>query len=90
MTQPTARQLPVLLEMINAYEAEQLCTFDTLATHLQMDRRDIRNVCRALKRRGLADHMWGISNRDDGMLHGSGYMLTKKGYDVAILLRGRK
>jgi hypothetical protein len=78
------RQKRVLIEMISPYESEYLCSFDTLATYLQMERRDVRNICRALARKGLAKLVPGFSNQDDGMLAGSGYMLTKTGYQFAL------
>lgn len=79
----TPREEPVLIEMINGYEGEFLNTFHNLSVHLQMEKRDVRNICRALKRKGLAELTFGSSSRDDGMLHGSGYVLTELGYETA-------
>lgn len=62
---------------------EEVNTISTIAGETGLSYRKVRAALHSLKRRGLVYYSFCVSLGYDGLLHGSGYMLTPRGSMLA-------
>lgn len=73
-----------VLECLASYGDDHVPYFKTIAQLTGLDYRHARIACRALARKGLTELQRGLMD-DDGMLAGSGYIITKEGLNFVQL-----
>lgn len=81
----TPRHRKVLQALDETTLSGEYCVFfKHVATHAQMDVKEVRRVIRHLARKGYASYERGLMNEYTGMLCGSGYCITKAGREALL------
>ena len=84
MSEISACERVVLLELLNDWESEMVSSFHNLAISLNLTRAVAKRRVRRLAGKGLAER--SATFCDDGYITGSGYTLTQKGVAAAKIL----
>lgn len=80
---PLNKTEKVVLKCLAGYYSEGAYYFRGIMENTGLNHLQTKRACRALRLRGLAEHMLGLFD-DDGMIAGSGYAATKAGYEISI------
>lgn len=78
------------LKLIDAIEVGSVMYFSGIARRTKLNKRQVRLACRALARKGFAEHIRGLmfdGGPKDGMFCGSGYGITRAGRYVPCKAR---
>ena len=80
MTDDEIKVLEVLFQHTR-HSGEYCITFDYTMGDTNLSRKDVRNICRSLRGKGLAEFYSGLMT-DDGEVAGSGYCISWEGYKL--------